>query len=188
VLGFSYDDPPNKVKRVLMGVALAHARGAAEAGAPGAHAQLRRLLDRVPGAVLHRRLPRLQEINDEFMTRVWYAAKRNGLNIPFPIQTSYEYHFDLPPPPIPEAARRGVLAKVPVFVPLRPEELEALAHDVRARGLRPRRAHRAPGRAGDAMYVILEGTGDRHHRRRQRAASAKSRGCRAASSSARWRC
>jgi small-conductance mechanosensitive channel/CRP-like cAMP-binding protein len=36
----------------------------------------------------------LENIRDRFVTRIWYAAQRNHLNIPFPIHTLY--HFDGP--------------------------------------------------------------------------------------------
>ena len=34
----------------------------------------------------------VERIRERFMTRVWYAAKRNNLTIPFPIRTVYNYH------------------------------------------------------------------------------------------------
>src|SRR5688572_18273910 len=125
VLGFSYDDPPNTVKRVLLQVVRA-TRGILPEPAPAVRTvaysaysidyQVRFFIDD---------FARQQEINDEFMTRVWYAAKRNGLTIPFPTQTSFEYHVEAP------AARAGeppadVLARVPIFVPLSPAELASL--------------------------------------------------------------
>jgi CRP-like cAMP-binding protein len=101
---------------------------------------------------------RQQEIVDEFKTQVWYAAKRNGLVIPFPIQTSYEYRMALPPPPPPGAPTRDALAKVPVFVPLGADELELLSRDA----VRQQYGHGEfvvrQGDPGDALFVILEGT------------------------------
>lgn len=158
VLGFSYDDPPNKVKRVLMGV-VRSTRGVLTEPPPAVRTvnyaaysieyQVRFFLDDYP---------RVQEINDEFMTRVWYAAKRNGLNIPFPIQTSYEFHGELPKLPDPAAKSAAVLGKVPVFVPLDGKELDQLAHECEqlSFGRGERIVHQ--GEPGDAMYVILEGT------------------------------
>ncbi len=32
---------------------------------------------------------KVPQIRDEFVTRIWYAAERHGLNIPFPIRTVY---------------------------------------------------------------------------------------------------
>ena len=158
VIGFSYDDPPNKVKRVLMGV-VRSTRGVLSEPAPAIRTvnyaaysieyQVRYFVDDYP---------RVQEINDEFMTRVWYAAKRNGLNIPFPIQTSYEFHGEMAKPADPAKRTADVLARVPVFVPLDGAELEALSHECEqlSFGRGERVVHQ--GDPGDAMYVILAGT------------------------------
>lgn len=88
-VGFSYDDPPNKVKRVMKETALG-TKGVLDKPEPVIQTisyddssigyRVRLFLtdyDKVP------------MIRDEFMTRVWYAAERNGLNIPFPIRTLY---------------------------------------------------------------------------------------------------
>jgi CRP-like cAMP-binding protein len=157
VLGFSYDDPPNTVKRVLSLVVRA-TRGVLAEPPPAIRTvsysaysidyQVRFFIDDYA---------RQQTINDEFMTRVWYAARRNGLTIPFPTQTSFEYHRDLPATdgrPVPA----DVLASVPIFVPLSPAELASLAQEC-ARldfGRGERVVHQ--GEPGDAMYVVLEGT------------------------------
>ncbi|MCC6783030.1 MAG: mechanosensitive ion channel [Planctomycetes bacterium] len=158
LIGFSYDDPPNKVKRVLMGVALA-TRGVLAQPAPAVRTknyaaysieyEIRFFIED---------FAKQQEINDEFMTKVWYAAKRANLNIPFPIQTSYEFHSELPKRADPSAAYRDALARVPVFVPLSPDELAILGHDaVREEyGRGERVVHQGEG--GDSFFLIQEGT------------------------------
>ena len=88
-VGFSYNDPPNKVKRVMKEIALS-TKGVLERPEPIIQTisyddssigyKVRLFLsdyDKVP------------QIRDEFVTRVWYAAERNNLNIPFPIRTVY---------------------------------------------------------------------------------------------------
>lgn len=93
-IGFSYNDPPSKVHEVMLEVARS-----------------------TPG-VLTGRPPRILTVgyNDssidyqvwlslanydiaptvrsEFLSRVWYAARRNGLTIPFPIRTLYRHDAD----------------------------------------------------------------------------------------------
>jgi small-conductance mechanosensitive channel/CRP-like cAMP-binding protein len=161
VFGFSYDDPPNKVKRVLHQVALA-TRGVLADPAPHVrtHSYAAWSIEYEVRFFVED-FARQQEIVDEFKTQVWYAAKRNGLVIPFPIQTSYEYHLTTPPSSMTPAAgapTREALAKVPVFVPLGPEELETLSRDaVRHDYGRGERVVRQ-GDPGDALFVVLEGT------------------------------
>ncbi|MEO0928756.1 MAG: mechanosensitive ion channel family protein, partial [Cyanobacteria bacterium J06643_13] len=82
-VGFSYDDPPNKVKQIMKDIAVA-TKGVLDKPEPVVQTvsyddssigyKVRLFLadyDRVP------------QIRDEFITRVWYAAERNNLNIPF---------------------------------------------------------------------------------------------------------
>jgi small-conductance mechanosensitive channel/CRP-like cAMP-binding protein len=157
VLGFSYDDPPNEVKRVLLEVVrstrgvLAEPAPAVRTTAYGAYAidyQVRFFLDDYA---------RQTEINDEFMTRVWYAAKRNGLTIPFPTQTSYEYHPEAPAPrPGPRPAE--VLARVPLFGPLEPAELDALASSCERLDFGRGERVVQQGDTGGALYVVIAGT------------------------------
>jgi len=156
MLGFSYDDAPNKVKRVLLKAALA-TRGVLADPAPRIRTkafaaysidyQVKLFLDD------HERL---HDILDEFMTQVWYAARRNGLTIPFPTQTSFEYHLE-PPRAAARPSPRDALARVPFLVPMSDEELQALAGDadVVSFGRGERIVHQ--GDAGDSLFVIRDG-------------------------------
>lgn len=156
VIGFSYDDPPNKVKRILHQVALS-TRGVLASPAVAVRTikysdwsieyEVRFFIDD---------FERQRDINEEFMTKVWYAAKRNRLTIPFPIQTSYEHHMRMPPAPQNRAAE--ALTKVPVFVPLAPDELEVLSRDTVRQdyGRGERVVHQ--GDQGDSLFLIQEGT------------------------------
>lgn len=88
-LGFSYDDAPNKVRAILLDLL---------DGTPGI------MIDppatvRVTGygdfAVDYEVIffvedyRRMHDVRDAFMTKVWYAARREGISIPFP--TAHEY-------------------------------------------------------------------------------------------------
>lgn len=157
VIGFSYDDPPNKVKRVLMQVV--HSTRGALADPPPAIRTVNYAAYSIEYQVRyfiedHARQP---DINDEFMTRVWYAAKRNGLNIPYPIQTSYEYRQDAPAAAVRQRPA-DVLARVPVFVPLEPAELESLSEECERLDFGRGERIVQQGDPGDTMYVVLEGT------------------------------
>jgi small-conductance mechanosensitive channel/CRP-like cAMP-binding protein len=157
LLGFSYDDPPNKVKRVLQQVALT-TRGVLPNPAP-----VVRTVNYAAWSIEYQvrftieDFERQQEVNDEFMTKVWYAAKRNRLTIPFPVQTTFEYSAEMPKPKTPSVTVDS-LTRVPVFVPLGPEELELLGHDAVRQdyGRGERIVHQ--GEPGDSLYLIEEGT------------------------------
>ena len=157
VLGFSYGDPPNEVKRVLLEVARA-TRGVLAEPAPAV-----RTVNYAAWAIEYQvryfieDYARQQEINDEFMTRVWYAARRSRLTIPFPTQTSYEFHPE-PPRPAPARPAAEVLAQVPLFAPLAPDELAALADECERLDFGNGERVVRQGDAGDALYVVLAGT------------------------------
>ncbi len=86
-LGFSYDDPPNFVKSALLKAA---ARTPGIANDPPVQVQTISYDD---FAITYRiriavgSYENLMEVRDQFMSRVWYVAKRYGLSIPFPIRT-----------------------------------------------------------------------------------------------------
>lgn len=158
VIGFSYDDPPNKVKRVLTNVAL-KTRGIVAQPAPST--RVKNYADfsiEYEVRFFIEDFARQPQILDEFMTMVWYAAKRNGMTIPFPIQTSYEYHAELPERADPRTGMREALARVPVFVPLSPEELEALSHEASREeyGRGERVVHQ--GEKGESFFLVQSGT------------------------------
>jgi hypothetical protein len=64
----------------------------------------------------------VEQIRERFMTREWYAAKRNNLTIPFPIRTVYNFHG-------PSSQQKGIdkkfsesLQAIPSFVPINREQ------------------------------------------------------------------
>jgi len=88
-IGFSYDDPPNKVKQVLQSL-LAETPGILRDPAPAV-----RTVDYADFSIIYRvafsvaRQEDLAATRDLFMTRLWYAVRRAGLTIPFPITMEY---------------------------------------------------------------------------------------------------
>ena len=84
VLGFSYGDPPNRVKEVLYEI-LEATPGVLQT--PKVEVKVETFdasavnyeIEYYIASFGHR-----EEIRDDFMTRVWYAARRYNLNIPFP--------------------------------------------------------------------------------------------------------
>ncbi len=88
-LGLSYDDPPDRVKRLMLDLM---------GTTPGVLADpppLVRTINYADFSVIYRlifsvsRQDDVPEIRDRVMTRVWYVVRREGLTIPFPIQMEY---------------------------------------------------------------------------------------------------
>jgi small-conductance mechanosensitive channel len=88
-IGFSYDDPPNRVKEVLNEL-LAETPGILKDPAPAV-----RTVDYSDFSIIYRisfsvaQQDDLAAARDQFMTRMWYAVRRAGLTIPFPITMEY---------------------------------------------------------------------------------------------------
>jgi small-conductance mechanosensitive channel len=93
-IGFSYNDPPNKALQVLRETAI---------GSPGILSRPEPqafTLGYEDSAILYEvkffieDYGQLEEIRSQLITRIWYAAQRHQLSIPFPIRTLY--HFNGP--------------------------------------------------------------------------------------------
>ena len=93
-ISFSYSDPPNKVKQAMLETA-AIVPGVLPEPAPWVittgYADFA-INYQVVFAVQH--YPAKSDAENEFLSRVWYAAQRHGLTIPFPIQTVYHHKAD----------------------------------------------------------------------------------------------
>lgn len=101
-MGFSYDDPPNRVKQVME--ELLRSTPGVLADPPPAV----RTANYADFSVIYRlsfsvaRQEELGSTRDAILTRLWYVARREGLTIPFP--TALEYgpgESPSPPPPSP---------------------------------------------------------------------------------------
>jgi small-conductance mechanosensitive channel len=88
-VGFSYDHPPNDVKRAMLEI-LRTTAGVIADPAPEVHT-----LNYGDFSITYRmyftvaRHEDLLSVRDAILSRVWYVAKRESLQIPFPIQMQY---------------------------------------------------------------------------------------------------
>lgn len=83
-LGFSYDNPPNKVKEAIMQTLLATPGVLAD---PEPEVKVDNYADSSVNYEIEYAIDSFgarEEIRDAFMSRVWYTARRAGLEIPFP--------------------------------------------------------------------------------------------------------
>jgi small-conductance mechanosensitive channel len=156
-LGFSYDDPPNKVKRVIKETALS-IKGVLEKPEP--IVQTVAYNDFSVGYKVRLYLAdydKVPKVRDEFMTRVWYAAERNHLNMPFPIQTVYNY----PSARVNSAAiLEGYFQQIknlPSFANVNSEILEELVQTASDRFFGEGEAVIAQGMPTEEFYAILQG-------------------------------
>jgi CRP-like cAMP-binding protein len=94
-VGFGYDDPPNAVREALLEVARA-TPGVIQDPPPVAAT-----FSYGDSAITYKLIYRTTEddrwsVRNEVVTRIWYAARRHGLTIPFPIVTNINHFADEP--------------------------------------------------------------------------------------------
>ena len=163
-LGFGYEHPPGEVKSMLMSV-LVGMEGVIADPPPSVST-----VDYGDSAVIYRAVFRVDHplnkfpARDRFMTRVWYAAQRRKINIPFPIRTVH--HFDaetLTPDRTPEAVRE-VAGSLFASGALTPEQLDEWASGAKLQHFSDGETAIHQGSTGGSLYVILAGTATVSHR------------------------
>lgn len=155
-IGFSYTDPPNVAKQVLKSTALA-TQGILTHPEPQIFT-----LAYDDSAITYevkffiQNYGDLEEIRDRFMTRVWYAAQRNHLSIPFPIRTLYHFHGPTAQTKNSSKKFEEGLQSIPAFVPLdrqsnlQNQEIVLLHFGSGEKVLRQ-------GDLGNSLYIIVSG-------------------------------
>jgi small-conductance mechanosensitive channel len=129
VIGFSPEDPPNRVKEVLRETALSVEGVLAD---PGPRVEIAayegdRVLYETKLSLVD--LFATRRIRDEFTTRVWYAARRAGLTLAVPTRALRE---EPPREPAQDAARAAEdLARVAAFASLDPHALARVGRAAR---------------------------------------------------------
>ncbi|MFB2875324.1 mechanosensitive ion channel domain-containing protein [Floridanema aerugineum] len=158
-IGFSYSDPPNLAKQVLKSTALS-TQGILSEPEPQIFT-----LSYDDSSVTYEvkffidSYSELEEIRDRFMTRIWYAAQRNNLTIPFPIRTLYHFHG-------PTYQSQGTskkfaesLQSIPAFVPLNKEQanLDNLSQGIVLHHFGAGEKVVQQGYPGNDLYIIVSG-------------------------------
>jgi small-conductance mechanosensitive channel len=164
--GFSYNDPPNLAKHVLLTTAL-ETEGILKDPEPEIFTisyddfaityEVKFFIDDYSD---------IESIRDRFMSRIWYAAQRNNLTIPFPIRTLY--HFNGPSAQAQGTSKKFTesLQSVPAFVPLQNPDAVADGIDLQHYGAGEKVIWQ--GVSNNALYIVIAGTAimsvsDREH-------------------------
>ena len=117
-VGFSYKDPPNLVKHVLHSTAL-ETEGILKNPDPHIFT-----ISYDDSSITYEvkffiaDYSQLEEIRDRLMSRLWYAAQRNSLTIPFPTRTLYHFHGPTSHAEGTSKKFNESLQSLPAFVPL----------------------------------------------------------------------
>jgi small-conductance mechanosensitive channel len=157
-IGFSYTDPPNLAKRVLRTTAL-ETQGILTNPEPRIFT-----ISYDDSAITYEvkffiaDYSEIEEIRDRFMSRLWYAAQRNNLTIPFPIRTLYHFHG-------PTSRAEGTskkftesLQSLPSFVPLEnPENVGGASEGIDLQHFGTGEKVIKQGMASNALFIIVSG-------------------------------
>jgi small-conductance mechanosensitive channel/CRP-like cAMP-binding protein len=159
-VGLSYDTPPNKAREVMLGV-LREAPDVCQDPPPTVS-----LVGYGDSAVNYtvkfflEDYARLDPIQSGVMDRFWYAFRREGISIPYPIR-DVRHRSALADEKAQRTAGentiRQLLAGVELFKSLSAEELERLANGAKLRLFAAGENLCRQGEAGDSFYVIREG-------------------------------
>lgn len=158
-LGFSYNDPPNLARQVLKSTAL-ETRGILTDPEPQIFT-----VSYDDFAVTYevkffiRDYGELEEIRDRFMTRVWYAAQRNHLTIPFPSRTLYHFHGPTTQAKQVSEKFTDSLNSLPAFVPLdkQQQKLKSPSQGIMLQHFATGESIVRQGYTGNALYIIVSG-------------------------------
>lgn len=153
--GFSYNDPPNLAKHVLLTTAL-ETEGILKDPEPEIFT-----ISYDDFAITYEvkfyisDYCDIESIRDRFMSRIWYAAQRNSLTIPFPIRTLYHFHG-------PTSQAQGTskkftesLQSLPSFVPLQNPDSAADGIDLQHYGTGEKVIWQ--GTSNNALYIVIAG-------------------------------
>lgn len=157
-IGLGYDVPPNRARAALMD-AIRQAPLALRDPAPDVL-----LVDFAASALTYRVRFWVQDFRldgealDQVRTAIFYALKRAGLEVPYPIQIEYQREDAPVDTAAPQHRRAAALAGVEMFAPLSEPErvLLAAAAEERTYGAGERIVRQ--GDAGESMFVLVDGT------------------------------
>ncbi len=156
-LGFSYDDPPNRVKQVLLNILL-NIDAIIEDPPP------RVIVSGYREYAIEYRLDfmidfrDLVEVRDKVLSQVFYAAKRHQLTIPLPTRTLYHVDRGEATPVDARHSILGTLQAVPLFRVLPAEILQELAATATVRHYGAGERIVRQGSADEGLYVIQSGS------------------------------
>jgi small-conductance mechanosensitive channel/CRP-like cAMP-binding protein len=163
-LGVSYDVPPNRVKDVVVEAALE------TDGVLKKHTPVVWLREFGDFSITYEvkfwidDYRRYNEIEDEVQTRIWYAFRRNAIQIPFPIRNVYMRTISEEQEELEKQSRMvdriGAMRPIEILEPLTDKELAMLASEVRSHCYGRGEVLVRQGESGDSFFIITSGEVD----------------------------
>jgi small-conductance mechanosensitive channel/CRP-like cAMP-binding protein len=157
-VGASYEDAPSTVREVML-EALRHEPLVLKVPAPHVH-----LVEFAGSSVNYRayfwiqRLPQDEEAKDRVRTAIYYAFKRHGISIPFPIQVQYNAETPASGPSDADRDRwEKLLSSTDLFGLLAEEDRHRLVAESRVHVFGDGEAIVRQEEPGESAYVVCDG-------------------------------
>lgn len=157
-VGFSYDAPPSFVKEMLRTTAL-ETPGIVSTPAPDP-----RTLEFAASAVTYELrvfiedYDQFTDVRNDLMSRIWYSARRAGIQIPYPITTIHKTEIPYQYPKSQDEERfKATLRETELFKGLTDSEVELLSHKVSIHRYGKGEVLLREGEVGDHFFLILDG-------------------------------
>ncbi|MEB3310845.1 MAG: mechanosensitive ion channel family protein [Snowella sp.] len=156
-IGFSYDDPPNQVIKLLREAA-SNIEGISPRKQP--KVTVTRYAD---SSIIYKiqvyteTVPLSRPVLDELKARIWYVARRNHLTIPYPIYSLARHH---PASDSPESNHQQIVSAVhhtSSFASLTPQLLEKVLKASEIKDYAKQEMVLYQGEALSGLYLILQG-------------------------------
>ncbi len=165
-VGVSYSTPPNRVKRVILEV-FNDIPGVSRLHLP--EVEVKQFGDSAVIYLVQWWIEDYEQhdlIADQVHTGIWYAFRREGIEIPFPIRTTYQTQRTITPEDDARARREeltritALLRSLDLLATLTPEAQEQLAASVRTRPYEAGKVVIREGEEGDSFFIIAKGRAD----------------------------
>lgn len=156
-VGFEFDAPPNRVRKMLSDVANSTAGILLKPPADvrllsyGSHYinyEVRFFISD---------LDSLPQIRSRFMAQVWYAARREGIAIPYPIQTIFKTEVPNSAPTSSKSGLTRLFSSIDLFSPLTESQREDLADASSIETYAMGEKVITQGDIGEVLFVVLDG-------------------------------
>jgi len=161
-IGLEYGAPPNKIRQVILDVVKQHPHVLSN---PRPQVRLISFDDfSISYEILfwYENYIRDPQIKADLNNQIWYALRRNGINIPFPIRDVQHAHIERR---YKDQERqqlslqiRALLEKVPLLIPLSDGDREKIALEARVEDYGAGEIIVLHGEPGDSLYIILNGS------------------------------
>ena len=160
-IGLEYGAPPNKVRKVILEVLDQHPKLLSK---PRPQVRLISFDDFSINYEIrfwHNNYTNDPQIKADINNQLWYALRRQGINIPFPIRDVQHAHIERRQKKKDRKTLSmqimALLENVPLLTPLSDDDLKKIAHEATIQDYGSGEIIVRTGDAGSSLYIILDG-------------------------------